>query len=168
MSDCLWNDIDAWLVSNLVTQMGSGSAYETLKLATIQDEILTDPQSWSNVDMPVVFVEGRTGRPVEAEHGGIGTPNQTIRYRYVLLSVVKGEDKSTAKIDAKTMDYRLRQFLLLATNSLRGLANTTGNERVNRIEFGENQVNSFPIARAVNANYYGTATYAIDVFVRSN
>ena len=168
MSDCLWNDIDAWFVANLRTQMGQPSAYTTLKLKDVKDEILTDPQSWANVEMPAVFVESRIGKPVDAEHGGIGSPNQTIRFRYVFLAISKGEDKATAKSDAKNLDYRLRQFILFAISGLRGLANTAGNERVNRLEFAENQVNNFPIARGVNGNYYGTATHAIDVYVRSN
>jgi len=168
MSDCLWNDIDSWFVTNLRAQMGSGSSYTTLKLLTIQDEVLTDPQTWSVIDFPAVMIEGRTGRPVEAEHGGIGTPSQTVRLRYVLLAVSLGKDKATAKHDAKTLDYRLRQFILYAINNLRGLANTANSERVNRLEFAENYVNIFPIARAVNGSYYGTATYAIDIYVRSN
>lgn len=168
MSDCLWNDIDSWMVTNLRSQMGNGSSYTTLKLATVQDEILTDPQAWAAIDFPAVMVEGRTGKPEASEHGGFGLPNQTMRLRYVLLGIVLGKDKTTAKQDAKILDYRLRQFILYAISNLRGLANTANNERVNRLEFAENYVNIFPIARAVNGSYYGTATYAIDIYVRSN
>ena len=59
MSESLWNDIDERLKSQLNTCMGTGSAFATLKLRSVEASILTDPQTWGDREFPFAIVDGR-------------------------------------------------------------------------------------------------------------
>lgn len=160
-TESLWNDIDAKLKSELLAYMGSGSSFSTLRLKSVEVATYTDPQRWNNKDAPFAVITGQTETPESVEHQDLYTPNQEIRYRYGIMTIVNG-DQETATRDAKIMDARVRRFILNQIVSLpRMPADTLGNNVVGVVPFRA-EVYVYPVVGKDN-QCLGVSLRAFDV-----
>lgn len=159
-TESLWNDIDTELRSRLLAYMGQGSSFSTLRLRSAESTTYTDPQRWNNKEAPFAVITGQTETPDSVEHQDLYTPNQEIRYRYGILTIVKG-DHDTATRDAKIMDARVRRFVLNQIVSLPRLADSLGNNVVGVVPFRA-EVYVYPVV-GKDSQCLGVSLRAFDV-----
>lgn len=130
MSAILWTDIDNYLLTNILADMGSGGLYATL---LVNEVLLSDSFKPEKYNPPTVVVFSNNVRPITQGPHGDGEVHIESEYRY-FLAVVDDEQTTyaTAKANAQALVQRLRDFML-THYKLGGLASTfveTVNETV--------------------------------------
>lgn len=158
----LWGDVDNWLLLALRDQMGAPSAYTTLKLASYHDEILTAPQQWESLTLPAAAIESNSVTIVDGE-SGIGTPNESLSYRYGVSVVTLCTTKALARSQGQEMVSRLRQFLYYTYLNLPTL-DEVGGEKVTDIEIGNGFTRAIP---ATGGKWWAFALYDFIVLTHS-
>jgi len=134
MSASLWNDIDDKLAALVLSDMGTGSAYATFKIATIQvvDQWETDLRSspLGDITLPAVFIVGRMWEPAnrygDAPQGphGDGTVHVDVKYPYDLIAATDPQTTYAAALDgAKELSRRFRE-LIRDNYALGGISST--------------------------------------------
>lgn len=160
MSESLWSDIDQTLKTNLIAYMGSGGAFDSLVLESVEAIPLTDMQLWAQKDAPFGQIASQLETPLGAEHQDLFTPNVSVRYRYAVICVAIGE-REQVTVDAKILDARARRFILQQITSLPGLEDDLG-DVVTDVALSQSTVTVYPIVGATN-QYFGISMRAFDV-----
>ena len=121
MSAILWTDIDNYLLTNILADMGSGGSYGTL---LVNEVLLSDSFKPSDYNPPTIVIFSNTVKPTMQGPHGDGEVHIFSEYRYLLAGV--DDDQTTyavAKANAQTLVHRLRQ-VILNRYALGGLAST--------------------------------------------
>ncbi len=160
MSESLWSDIDSQLKTNLIAYMGSGGAFDSLVLESVEASPLTDLQQWAQKDAPFGVVASQLETPMGYEHQDLFTANVSVRYRYAVICVTTGELEQVT-VDAKILDARARRFLLQQITSLPGLEDDLG-DVVTDVTLSQSTVTVYPITGVIN-QYFGISMRAFDV-----
>lgn len=114
-----WNNIDDGLIALFRNQLGEESAYQTLQVVTIKSIIM---RAWSDFDkwiFPAIAIVGRLAGRNQTEHGTLGSRAMGKTYTYTLFGLVEG-DAETAARDAKELDKRMEQALLVRSLEIAG------------------------------------------------
>ena len=121
MSAILWTDVDNYLLTNILADMGSGGLYGTL---IVNEVLLSDSFKPEKYNPPTVVIFSNNVRPISQGPHGDGEVHIYSEYSYWLACV---DDEQTtyavAKSNAQTLVQRLRTFLLTRF-ALGGLAST--------------------------------------------
>lgn len=160
MSESLWSDIDQTLKTNLIAYMGSGGAFDSLVLESVEAIPLTDMQLWAQKDAPFGQIASQLETPMGYEHQDLFSANIKVRYRYAVICVAKGE-REQVMVDAKILDARARRFILQQITSLPGLEDDLG-DVVTDVTLSQSTVTVYPIVGATN-QYFGISMRAFDV-----
>ena len=96
MSDVLWTDIDNYLLTNILADMGSAGSYSTL---IVNEVVLSDTFKPAEYNPPSVIVFSNTVRPIEQGPHGDGVIHVISEYRYFLACV---DDRQTTYADRKS------------------------------------------------------------------
>lgn len=107
MSESLWNDIDAYLETAFLTDLGEDSDYATVVVAEVHNTAEWTPGKWA---LPAVAFNGNEA---DSEYGAQhdGFPHEHPTYAYVVSGVVKEASDATARANAKILLARLRESL---------------------------------------------------------
>lgn len=170
MSASLWNDIDDKLAALVLSDMGTGSAYATLKIATIQvvDKWDTDLHSspLGDITLPAVFIVGRNWEPANlygtASQGphGDGTIHVDIKYPYDLVAATDPQTTYGAALDgAKELSRRFRE--LFRTHYALGGISATDTEHVVDVIIGRSVVE---VRGHEGGMYIGGALLPINIY----
>lgn len=109
MSDCLWNDIDAYLLTELVTELGADSAtYADILLAQVVAGDTFDPDQ---VSYPFCLVRGFEVEDADAGPHGDGDVHYDLAYPYELVLGVVEPTLDAARTDIKELLRRAREFI---------------------------------------------------------
>lgn len=114
MSDVFWNDLDAMLVSTFTAQMGSGSAYSTQRLATVNSKIFADAHEYSTWPMPALAAACYDVLYSATEHMGAEKRLYTRTYKCMVWAIISGTYSATADTvteETKTMYERVEKVL---------------------------------------------------------
>lgn len=121
MSAVLWTDIDNYLKTNILADMGTGGLYATL---IVNEVLLSDSFKPEKYNPPTVVIFSNNVRPISQGPHGDGEVHIISEYRYFLACV---DDEQTtyavAKANAQALTQRLRNFVLTHF-ALGGLAST--------------------------------------------
>lgn len=121
MSAILWTDIDNYLLTNILADMGSGGLYATL---LVNEVLLSDSFKPEKYNPPAVAILSNIVRPIVQGPHGDGEVHVISEYRYFLACVDDEQTTyATAKANAQTLVQRLRNFVL-TRYALGGLAST--------------------------------------------
>jgi hypothetical protein len=119
LSDCLWNDLDAYLLAAYETDMGAPSAYPDLKLALVVVGEAYDPD-WvleeraDPLRYPFCLVRGlevNYGEDQNPPHGDGVVHYDPITYRYEIQILSKHPDLPTAKQQIQELMRRARTVI---------------------------------------------------------
>lgn len=156
MSESLWADIDAYLLTAFAEDVGEDSDYVTLLVADVVNTALWTPDRWT---LPAVAFHGGDA---SAQYGTQkdGFPSEEPTYRYVVSGVVKEAAEATARANAKILCARLRESLRTRYN-LAGLGQSTLGEGVIETAVPEWAVYVFPVENT--KLWYGVARIALDI-----
>ena len=160
MSESLWVDIDQQLKTNLIAYMGSGGAFDSLVLESVEATPLTDLQLWAKKDAPFGVIASQLETPLGFEHSDLFSANVGVRYRYAVICVAKGELEQVT-VDAKILDARARRFILQQIISLPGLEDDLG-DVVTDVTPAQSTVTVYPVMGVTNS-YFGISMRALDV-----
>lgn len=134
----LWSDIDTYLETQLLAELGRGGTYTTL---VVRQVLVDDLMGFDDViklaAFPAVLVRSHHASQAPGPHGG-GVINVENTYDYSLVAIIKSEGQRKAKQDVQEMRGRLRDFLKVRL-SLGGLTATDG-ERVRKTEWGRSDI----------------------------
>jgi len=109
MSDVLWTDIDNYLLTNILADMGSAGSYGTL---IVNEVLLSDSFKPSEYNPPSVVIFSNTVRPVEQGPHGDGNIYVLSEYRYFIACVDDAQTTyATAKANAQELVQRLREVV---------------------------------------------------------
>jgi hypothetical protein len=155
MSDCLWNDIDAYLEAAVKTAMGAASAYTTLKVQTVElDDTFEPKESWL---LPAFVISSfRAEVPDQTFQMSFG--NYSDLYRVGLTAVTLATTRRQARIDAKTLNGRTMK-LTDDYDQLGGLTASDG-EHVVFTNVTAREVRVYPVA---DDRWMGVSIVAFDV-----
>lgn len=121
MSAILWTDIDNYLLTNILADMGSGGLYGTM---LVNEVLLSDSFKPEKYNPPTVVIFSNNVRPISQGPHGDGEVHVFSEYRYFLACVDDEQTTyATAKANAQTLVQRLRTFVLTRF-ALGGLAST--------------------------------------------
>lgn len=121
MSAILWTDIDNYLLTNILADMGSGGLYGTL---LVNEVLLSDSFKPEKYNPPTVVIFSNNVRPIEQGPHGDGEVHVVSEYRYFVACVDDEQTTyATAKANAQALVQRLRDFVL-THYALGGLAST--------------------------------------------
>lgn len=130
----LWADIDEYLRTELIAELGSGGSYNTQVVKQVLIDDLLGFDGVVKLDAyPVVLVRSSTANQAPGAHGG-GVVNVENSYDYQLVAVLKATGQAQCKRDVQEMRRRLREFL--RTRLALGALTATDGERVQRITWG--------------------------------
>jgi len=156
MSESLWADIDAYLLTAFAEDMGDDSDYLTLQVADVVNTALWTPERWT---LPAVaFHGGDASSQYGTQHDGF--PHEEPTYQYVVSAVVKGTSEANARTNAKILCARLRESLRTRYN-LAGLGESSLGEGVIETSVPEWAVYVFPVENT--KLWYGVARIALDI-----
>lgn len=155
MTSCLWADIDTYLETQLLAELGAGGLYSTLVVQqVIVDDVWGLDEAIKNNAFPLVLVRSNQGTQSPGAHGG-GAVRVENSYEYMLVGIVRASGKREAKAGAQEMRRRFREFLRTRL-SLGGLTAGDG-ERVQKIVWGGSQLEVWGRADRDAGTYYGVA-----------
>jgi hypothetical protein len=163
MSDCLWNDIDTYLMAALTADMGASSAYAVHKLAQV-----AAGESWDHnqVSYPFAFVRGMRRDPAtEYWHEGDEALHYDSVYPYLIIFACVGDNLATVRQTVKELERRGR-LAIAARPELGELAATDG-EIVTRVEIGRSQVELGGINGHDLGQYIGLAGFELTVYAET-
>ena len=131
----LWADIDDYLRTELIAELGSGGTYTTqIVKQVIVDDIMDFTGATKLDNYPVVLVRSSTASQAPGPHGG-GSARVENTYDYQLVGVLKATGQAQCKRDVQEMRRRLREFLRTRL-ALGGLTSTDDGERVQKVTWG--------------------------------
>lgn len=144
----LWADIDTYLATELLAEMGAGGLYTTLiTKQVLVDDLMGPDEAEKLSSYPVVFVRSREVKEKTGQHGN-GRVNIENTYKYVVIAVAISNGQRQAKQDAQELRRRLREFLRTRL-SLGGL--TSGdNEYVQKVVWGGSFLEMKPLTEGNN------------------
>lgn len=129
----LWADIDTYLATEVLAEMGSAGAYSTLKVRQVLVDDLMGPDEAAKLDAyPIVLVRSHKATQQPGAHGG-GRVNVENIYEYVMIAVSISDGMRKAKQDAQELRRRMREFLRTRL-SLGGLTSADG-EHVQKLNW---------------------------------
>ena len=109
MSDVLWTDIDNYLLTNILADMGSGGSYGTL---IVNEVLLSDSFKPAEYNPPTVVIFSNVVRPIEQGPHSDGAIYIESEYRYFLACVDDAQTTyATAKANAQELTQRLREVI---------------------------------------------------------
>lgn len=161
MSDCLWNDIDAYLAAALLEDMGPDSDYATLQIeeANIVVGESFDPD---HIGLPFVMVRGlETTFEVEGPHGDGDVHYDAMTYPYQFIFAAMADTVSETKADIQELARRGRE-LLRGRVGLGGLTADDG-ETVVRVDVKGMRVELRGIGGTNQGKYVGFGVVEFDV-----
>lgn len=126
-----WNDLDTELVALFTAQMGSGSAYTTMKAQTVNTRIFANQHEWPLWTMPAISVGCHAVRYGQDGHDGGSNRRYARSYQCVavgLISGTAGTITSAIKEFYERMELVLRgQLITVNSNGIitRGMATIT-------------------------------------------
>jgi len=121
MSAVLWTDIDNYLLTYILADMGVSSSYSTLK---INEVFLSDSFTPTDYNPPSVVIFSNSVRPINQGPHGDGEVHIYSEYRYFLACVdAERTTYATAKANAQALTQRLRE-VIRTRYALGGLAST--------------------------------------------
>jgi hypothetical protein len=131
----LWADIDEYLQTQLIAELGSGGSYTSQVVRqVILDDIMDFTGATRLDNYPVVLVRSSTATQAPGPHGG-GSARVENTYDYQLVGVLKATGQAQCKRDVQEMRRRLREFLRTRL-ALGGLTSTDDGERVQKVTWG--------------------------------
>ncbi len=131
----LWADIDEYLQTQLIAELGSGGSYTSQVVRqVILDDIMDFTGATRLDNYPVVLVRSSTATQAPGPHGG-GSAKVENTYDYQLVGVLKATGQAQCKRDVQEMRRRLREFLRTRL-ALGGLTSTDDGERVQKVTWG--------------------------------
>lgn len=132
MSDCLWADIDTYLVAAITADMGSGSAVTTHKIVTIVvgDKLEFDAPTTT---YPAALVAGVECESSDDTHLG-GPMTNANRYFYIIGALAQATTLALAKAAAQELGRRIRAMLNSTSRYALGGLTATDGETVTRVE----------------------------------
>lgn len=164
MVESLWGTADDYLAATILATMGAQSAYQTLKINSVQIWAQFDAVDFGAIERPFCIVSSYDSTTAVDGIGqdGSGRLKRSNTYRYAICSVVDGA-KAQATRDAKILVWRQEQLLA----GLR-FANITAidGSRIGRIlntkdsYFMRSNVALWPRSTSGNDNMYGLAITA--------
>lgn len=132
MSDCLWNDIDNFLLTTIAAELGPSGLYATLQLTPSTSVWIGPPQAIGftmdpdHVTWPFCLIRGETRTyGAEGPHGDGELHYDNNLYHYQLIFVTKDDTVSGCKADSSELLRRGRE-LLRDHIALDGLASNDG------------------------------------------
>jgi len=130
----LWADIDEYLRTELMAELGSGGSYTTQVVKqVIVDDIMDFTGATKADNYPLVIVRSSSATQAPGAHGG-GVVNVENSYDYSLVAVLKATGQAQCKRDAQEMRRRLREFL--RTRLALGALTAEDGERVQKVTWG--------------------------------
>jgi hypothetical protein len=109
MSAVLWTDIDNYLLTNILADMGSAGSYVTL---IVNEVLLSDSFKPETYDPPTVVIISNNVRPIEQGPHGDGTVHIYSEYRYFLACIDDNQTTyATAKANAQELTQRMREVV---------------------------------------------------------
>lgn len=124
MAESLWVGLDDYLAAQLLTGMGSASAYTTLVITEVATLAQIDVQDWSKLyTAPFQIVMSFQSRSQPAGHDGSSTVKRDVEYLVTVVNVVEGTP-SVATMNAKILIHRTEK--LLSTLSFAGVTADDG------------------------------------------
>lgn len=177
MGESAWVDMGAALKTLFWAQMGSGSAYTTLKLRQALVTMLwnaSDYDKWASEELlPTMLIEGRFVRPRAREHGQqeapplFSNPARHIEneYLYTIFAIVQGE-REEAERDCKILIKRIVNTVLTAKTL--AVTDTSGESVVN-MTLGGNPPIGVGIARkpSDNLQWYGIGAVGLNIVTKT-
>lgn len=151
----LWADIDTYLETEVIAEMGRGGEYTTLLL---QESRIDDYWQLDKIDkenkFPFAFFRGyeMTQTPDGFGDGELHTSNT---YPYVWVCAIKATSKRQAKVQAQEMLSRMRKFMRKRP-TFRGLI-TTDTERISVVPIGKATVEIIGRLDQTSGTFYGMA-----------
>lgn len=131
----LWADIDTYLATELLAELGSGGSYTSQVVRqVILDDIMDFTGATKLDNYPVVLVRSSTATQAPGPHGG-GSAKVENTYDYQIVGVLKASGQAQCKRDVQEMRRRLREFLRTRL-ALGGLTSTDDGERVQKVTWG--------------------------------
>lgn len=156
MSESLWNDIDGYLETNLLADLGAGSGYGSLFVAQVHNTHQWTPERWT---LPAVAFNGNEAASrYGTQHDGY--PQEEPTYEYVVTAVVKESAEATARTNAKILCARLRESLRVRFG-MDGLGASTLGEAIIETRVPEWAVYVFPVENT--KFWYGVARVALEI-----
>lgn len=123
MSDVLWTDIDNYLLTNLLADMGTGGLYSTL---VVNEVLLSDSFKPEKYSPPAIVIFSNNAKPIMQDEHGDGLIHIFSEYRYFIAAVdAEQTTYAVAKANAQALVQRLRIFAL-SHYALSGIASTPG------------------------------------------
>lgn len=161
MSACLWNDIDAYLVEALTSDMGQESDYDTLQLHA-NGIVVGEQFDPDHVEFPFVMVRGlETGFEVEGPHGDGDVHYDDISYPYQFVFATLGETVASAKADTQELVRRGRE-VLRSRPGLNGITADDG-ETVVRVDVTGVRIELRGVVGSNQGMYIGFGVVEFDV-----
>ena len=121
MSAVLWADIDNYLLTNILADMGSGGSYATLQ---VNEVLLSDSFKPTEYNPPTVVIFSNTVRPTTQGPHADGEIHIYSEYRYFLACVDDAQTTyAVAKANAQALVQRMREVVRTRW-ALGGLAST--------------------------------------------
>lgn len=135
----LWADIDEYLRTELVAELGSGGSYTTQVVKQVLiDDLLGFDGATKLDNYPVVLVRSSTATQQPGPHGN-GVVHVENSYDYQLVAVLKATGQAQCKRDTQEMRRRLREFLRTRL-ALSGLTSEDDGERVQKVTWGRSSL----------------------------
>lgn len=156
MSESLWADIDAYLLTAFAEDLGEGSDYVTLQVAEVVNTALWTPERWT---LPAVAFNGSEAVSVYGEQHD-GFPHEHPTYLYAVTAAVKEDAHATALGNAKILAARLRESLRTRFG-LQGLAPSTLGEAIEESRVPSWAIYVFPVENT--KLWYGVVRIALDI-----
>lgn len=130
----LWADIDTYLATELLAELGTSGSYNTLQVRQVViDDLLDFEKAIKLGNYPSVIVQSSLATQAPGPHGG-GTARIENTYDYSLVAICKSNGQAQCKQDIQELRRRFREFLRTRL-ALGGLEATDG-ESVQKVLWG--------------------------------
>jgi hypothetical protein len=157
-TDCLWNDIDSYLVARVTADLGMASAYTTLQVQEVHvDDTLEPEEHW---DLPAVVISSFMCEPGRS-FGGDTDDSAVNCYRCGITAVLSADSYDQARHDTKELIRRIAK-LGRSLGALGRLASTDG-ETVFDSGVAMQQARIYP-AQGSETVWYGAAIVGVDIY----
>lgn len=110
MTEALSNVADSYFAALMLSEMGPGSSYATLKLASVEKWAQFDPEDFKGMTLPFGIVMSNAGTSEPAGHDGDAAIKTKDSHAYALIVVCDGT-RTEATANAKTLAWRVKKML---------------------------------------------------------
>ena len=157
-TESLWNDIDSYLVAKAISDLGTGSAYTTLKVLEVHvDDTLEPQEDWH---LPAIVISSFLCE-LDTTLGGDAFDSAVNKYRCGITAVLSATSYDQARKDTKEMIRRIAK-LARALGAMGRMASTDG-ETVIDSRIAMQQARIYP-AKGSETVWYGAGIVGVDVF----